>query len=67
MMNYEEAKYWLYKNMPELNSELGPMHWHQVRIRMNQETGLDIKGHDLIPNTFPRYVEVLKARISNIN
>ena len=61
MMSFEEAKDWLANNMPELNSELWPMDFNQVRIRMNQETGLDINAIDSIPDTFPKYIEVLKA------
>lgn len=48
--------------MPELDAELGPLSLDDVRIRLNEITGLDIQGsHSISDSTF-LFLEALKAK-----
>lgn len=51
---------WIAENMPELDEELGPLSHDQVRIRLNEVTGLNIGGDESIHDTLPKYLARLK-------
>jgi len=47
--------------MPALAAEIGPMSHDEARIRLNQETGLNVLPDDLVWVGHEQHLEALKA------
>lgn len=60
--NARALKIWIQANMPELDAELGPLGQAEVRRKLNEVTGLDVRPEDGIEATCPRILAALQAQ-----
>lgn len=56
-LNYDRLGLWLEEHMPDVY-KIGDA--DSVRIRLNEITGLDVKGYDEIEESSGRFLEALK-------
>lgn len=62
-MTLSELTRWISYNRPFLAEELRTMTTDEIRIRLNELTGLNINSNDRIEDTAHLYVEALKTEV----
>lgn len=63
-MTLSELTRWISCNRPFLAEELRTMTTDEIRIRLNELTGLNINSEDRIEDTAHLYVEALKTEVT---
>jgi hypothetical protein len=59
-MSMASLRWWIRANMPGLYGELCTMSMEQLRVRLNELTGLDVQRSDVMDESAARWWEALK-------